>query len=330
MKKILVTGASGFVGFHLVSAASEAGYQVHAAVRRSSQITDIMPFVEKFVYPDFDQTASWAALFAAEQYDYVIHAAAKTKAKSEADMVNANVGITDKLLEAAFQAAEPPKRFIFVSSLAAIGPLRYLDGLITESTAYSPVTMYGRSKREAEKMIFAKFGDKPISIIRPTAVYGPREKDLFILFHTMNKGLDAYVGKAPQKLSFVYVKDLVDALLQALVSSQAGLDVFNISDGEVYSRYEMAEIFKRTFRKKLIRVHVPYTLVKMVAQISQWLYRRSPKTPVIYPERLGELTAENWACDITHAEKTLKYRAQYDLNRGLVDSLRWYKQNNWL
>lgn len=328
-KKILVTGASGFVGFHLVSAAYEAGYTVHAAVRQSSPITDITPFVEKFVYPDFNQTCSWAAVFDSEKYDYVIHAAAMTKAKSEAEMMNANVGVTERLLQAAFQASEPPSRFVYVSSLAAIGPVRYLEGPITESTPFRPLTMYGRSKREAEKMINTNFADKPISIVRPTAVYGPREKDIFILFNTMNKGLDAYVGRAPQKLSFVYVKDLVDVLLRACVSEQRGMDTFNISDGHVYSRYEMAEIFKRTFRKKLIRVHVPYTVVKTVAQISQWLYSKSPKTPVIYPERLGELTAENWECDIEHAAETLGYRPEYDLNRGLVDSLQWYKQNNW-
>ncbi len=329
-KKILITGASGFVGFHLVSAAFEAGYEVHAAVRPSSPIADIEPFVKKFVYPDFNQISSLAALFVAEKYDYIIHAAAMTKAKSEAEMMNTNVGVTERLLEAAFRAPEPPKRFVFVSSLAAIGPLSYLDGPITESTPYNPVTMYGRSKREAEKMVFAKFADKPISIIRPTAVYGPREKDIFILFNTMNKGLDAYVGRAPQKLSFVYVKDLVDVLLRAAyLSPQMGLDIFNISDGRVYSRYEMAEIFKKTFHRKLIRIHVPYAIVKTVAQISQWLYRKSSRTPVIYPERLGELTAENWGCDITHAEQRLEYHPQYDLNSGLVDSLLWYKKNNW-
>lgn len=328
-KKILITGASGFVGFHLVSAAFEAGYEVHAAVRESSQIKDITPFVKKFVYPDYNQTISLASLFVSEKYDYVIHAAAMTKAKSETEMMHANVHVTERLLEAAFHTTQPPKRFVLVSSLAAIGPLRYLDGPITESTAYNPLTMYGRSKREAEKMVFEKFADKPISIIRPTAVYGPREKDIFILFDTMNKGLDAYVGKAPQKLSFVYVKDLVDALLCACVSPQTGLEVFNISDGRVYSRYEMAEIFKKTFHRKLIRIHVPYTIVKTVAHIAQWLYRESPRIPVIYPERLRELTAENWGCDITHAEQRLGYHPQYDLHSGLTDSLLWYKKNNW-
>lgn len=329
MKKVLITGASGFVGFHLVSAAYGAGYEIHAAVRRSSPITDIKPFVTKFVYLELAHIQALEELFASEKYDYVIHAAAMTKAKSEKEILSVNVGVTEKLLTAAFRGEHPPKRFVFVSSLAAVGPVGYEDEPITETTPCRPITMYGRSKREAERMIREKFADKPISIIRPTAVYGPREKDLFILFNTMYKGLDAYVGRAPQKLSFVYVEDLADVLLLACSTAQREFATFNISDGYVYSRYEMAAIFRKTFGKKLFRIHVPFIIVKTVAQISKWLYRKSPKTPVIYPERLGELTAENWSCDITHAVQELGYQPKYDLNRGVTKSLLWYKKNKW-
>src|SRR5690606_12392286 len=268
MKKILVTGASGFVGFHLVSTAYGAGYEVHAAVRRSSQIKDITPFVEKFVYPNFNQLESWAALFASEKYDYVIHAAAMTKAKSETEMIEANVGVTERLLQAAFQSPNPPTRLVYVSSLAAIAPLAYREDPINESTLYPPVTMYGRSKQEAEKLIRAKFADKPISIIRPTAVYGPREKVLFALFNTMNNGIDAYVGRAPQHLAFVYGKELAGLLFQRCNSSYAVLDIFDILDEHVYSRYEIAEIFAQTFRESLHRINVPYATVNSVARIS--------------------------------------------------------------
>ena len=328
-RKIFITGASGFVGYHLVSAAFEAGYEVHAAVRKTSQIADITAFVEKFVYTELTHLDALINLFSSEEYDYVIHAAAMTKSKSDIEMMGINVGITECLLKAAFQSSKPPSRFVFVSSLAAIGPVAYHDGAITEDCPYHPVTMYGRSKRDAEKMIFEKFGDKTISIIRPTAVYGPREKDLFILFDTMNKGIDAYVGKSPQKLSFVYVKDLVDVLLKVCTCQITGVSTFNISDGHVYSRYEMSEIFSKTFRKRLFRMHIPYYLVKGIAQISAWLYRNSRKTPVIYPERLGELTAENWSCDITHAKQSLGYRPQYNLERGLTSALLWYRDNKW-
>ena len=329
--KLFVTGASGFVGSHLVEAAKNLGWEVHAAVRSSSKTDDINAYVDKFVYPNFGDMEALKHLFHTEQYDYIIHAAALTKSKSEAEMLRVNVGMTQNLMQAAFDEGVNIKRFVYVSSLAAIGPIPYnSEAAIQEDTAYRPLTVYGRSKRTSELNIKKRFSDKDISVFRPTAVYGPREKDLFILFDTLNKGLDPYIGANPQKLSFIYVKDLVDILLQGCEVPQEGLEFYNISDGQVYSKYAMADIFRKTFKKKALRLHIPYRVVAFVARISQMLYKNSSKTPVIYPERLGELTAENWSCDISKAKQKLGFNPQYNLEKGLTATLLWYKNNNWL
>lgn len=330
-KKIFITGASGFVGSHLVEAAQNLGLEVHAAVRKSSLIKDIEPAVNKFVFPNLGNPDELKSLFEKEQYHYIIHAAAMTKAKDENVMREVNVGYTDAILHAATSSDMPLERISYVSSLAAVGPIPYLsDQLITENSPYNPLTVYGRSKEASELMIQEKYPNAPVSVFRPTAVYGPREKDIFILFDTMNKGLDPYIGRSPQKLSFVYVKDLVDVLLQGCMTPQEGLQFYNISDGQVYSRYAMAEIFKEVLNKRLFRMHVPLGLVKRVAELSQRLYRNSSKTPVIYPERLSELTAENWGCDISRAKLNLGFNPQFNLEKGLKESLTWYKENKWL
>ena len=329
--KVFVTGASGFVGAHLVEAAKNRGWEVHAAVRPSSKVDDIRPYVDKFVFPDFGAVEELKELFLQEQYDYIIHAAALTKSKSEEEMLRVNVGMTQKLMQAAFEDDIHIKRFVYVSSLAALGPIAYNSSSdIHEETDYRPLTVYGRSKRTSELNIKKRFADKPISVFRPTAVYGPREKDLFILFDTLNKGLDPYIGSNPQKLSFIFVKDLVDILLKGCEVEQGGLEFYNISDGKVYSKYAMADIFRKTFKKKALRLHIPYRIVSFVARISQMLYKKSSITPVIYPERLGELTAENWSCDITKAKTKLGFDPQFDLEKGLTATLLWYKDNNWL
>lgn len=330
-KKIFITGASGFVGSHLVEVAHQRGYVIHAAVRRSSNIESIKPFVDKFVFPDMGTVDELKALFKEEQYSFIIHAAAMTKAKDEDDMFRVNVNFTENILEAALAVGNLPERIVYLSSLAAVGPIAYNStSFITEETPYNPVTVYGRSKRSSELRIRERFSDGPISVLRPTAVYGPREKDLFILFDTLNKGLDPYIGRKPQKLSFIYVRDLVEVILKACDSKGAGLEFYNISDGMVYSRYEMADIFKSTFNKKSLRIHLPFVFVSLIARFSQLLYRKSSKTPVLYPERLGELTAENWGCEISKARRELNFIPKYDLSLGLKETLLWYKSNNWL
>ena len=303
--------------------------EVHAAVRKSSDVSEIRSFVDKFVYPDFTDIASLKALLDAENYTYVVHAAAMTRAKDEGDLEKVNVDYTKNLASACFSLKIPIKRFVFVSSLAAIGPVNYDAALIDESNPYHPVTAYGRSKRKAE-LALRDFEEYPVTILRPTAVYGPREKDIFILFKTMNGGMDAYVGRSPQKLSFIYVADLVQAILNACRFDQGGRQVYNLSDGQVYDRYEMAKYFKEFSQKKMIRMHIPLGIVKLVAQIFERLYRNSNTIPVLYPERLNELTAENWGCDISLAQRQIQYAPQYNLKDGLMEALVWYKENKWL
>ena len=330
-KKIFITGASGFVGSHLVEAAQKLGLEVHASIRSQSNRSEIQPFVDQFVYPNLGDFDELKALFEKNQYHYIIHAAALTRAKNNLDFQKVNVKYTEAIMQAGFSAHMPLERIIFVSSLAAIGSIDYNNPrLIDETFPYNPHTMYGKSKMEAELMIRQKFNNHPISVFRPTAVYGPREKDIFILLDTLNKGFEPYIGKKPQKLSFIYVKDLVDVLLKGCTTPQEGLQFYNISDGEVYSRYEMADVFKSVMRKKLFKMHIPYRVVKILAEILQSVYKPSSKTPVIYPERLQELTAENWGCDITLAKNTLGFNPQYLLKEGLQESLLWYKDNNWL
>jgi nucleoside-diphosphate-sugar epimerase len=329
-EKVLITGASGFVGFHLVETAKSAGLEVHAAVRRSSSIAQIEHAVDKFVYLDYEDDGGLISILEENQYQYVIHAAAMTRAKDEKDLLRVNKDYTLKFFSALFAANIPLKRVTFVSSLAAIGPIAMQGGVITERTGYNPVTAYGRSKRETELTLKEKFADKPVTIIRPTAVYGPREKDIFVLFKTLNSGVDAYIGRKPQQLSFIFVTDLAKVILQACLVTHSQFKVYNISDGNIYGRYEMANIFRNVLNRKAIRIHIPFFVIKQIARLFEWAYKRSPNIPVLYPERLNELTAANWGCDVSAARRELGFDPQYDLKKGLAETLVWYKENKWL
>ncbi|MFC5412887.1 NAD-dependent epimerase/dehydratase family protein [Larkinella bovis] len=329
-ERVFITGASGFIGYHLVEAAQKAGLEVHAAVRASSDLTYLKALNPVLVYPDFRSAELLKDLLEAGQYQYIIHAAGATRAKDEKTYQEINADYTLRLAQAAQRVSVPPKRFVFMSSLAALGPLPYTEQQpITETTRPQPLTSYGKSKLAAEQYL-AGLPGLPITIIRPTAVYGPREKDLFILFKTLSKGFDLYIGRNPQRLSFVYVKDLVDATMAALLQNHAENRVYNISDGEAYSRYALSDLFQTVSNTRAYRLHLPTSLMKLVAGVLEVGSLFSKSTPVLNPEKLRELMAPNWICSIEAARRDLNYQPQYGLQRGLDETLRWYRTNQWL
>lgn len=328
--RVLITGASGFIGYHLIEAAQKAGLEVHAAVRPSSNVSHLKKFEPVFVYPEFSEKNALKKLLHEGNYSYIIHSAGATRAKNSQAYNVVNADYTRLLAEAALEADIPLKRFVFMSSLAALGPLSYTDEQpITETTMPVPITSYGASKLLAEKYL-GELRALPLTTIRPTAVYGPREKDIFILFKTLNKGLDAYIGTKPQRLSFVYVKDLAEVTVAALFKGQNGRQVYNISDGFAYDRYAFADSFKAISGKNPRRIHLPVGMLKLAANIMELGATFSPVAPVVNREKVRELTASNWFCSIEAAKHDLHYRPHYNLAKGIAETWQWYKANNWL
>lgn len=327
-KKVLITGASGFVGYHLIEEALNADLEVYAAVRPSSDQSHLATFHIKYVNLDYSSVDGLKQELEAQQYDYIIHAAGTTKAKTKADYDQVNGVYTRNLAVAAMEADINLEKFIFVSSLAAIGPLTDLSAIIQDHTPPRPVTNYGASKALAEQYL-AELTALPLVTIRPTAVYGPREKDLFILFNSVNKGLEPHIGSFKQQLSFVYVKDLVKVILGAL-TVPAVHKAYNISDGKIYDRYALATYSKKALNKKTFKFHLPVSLVALLAALMDLIYANSKTTPALNKEKMAELTAVNWACDIKNAAKDLSYVPEYDLEKGVMQTVKWYKLNNWL
>jgi len=328
-QRVLITGASGFIGYHLIKAAQKAGLQVDAAVRPSSKLSHLNALSPRFVSVDFSAPNSLVKSLEEGQYSHIIHAAGATKAKNIEEYNTINAEYTRNLALAAGQANIPLKKFVFVSSLAAIGPADYHDvHLFTENKKPTPVTAYGKSKLLAEQYLADI--SLPLAILRPTAVYGPGEKDLFIVFKMLQDGLDMYIGKEPQRFSFVYVQDLVNAIMLSLHAENKNDHTYNISDGNVYNRYELADTFKDLTGKKTLRFHIPKGIVTVVANVLEMAYMNSEKAPVLNKEKLHELTAPNWACSIEAAKRDLHYRPVYNLKTGLADSMQWYKDKKWL
>ena len=325
--KVLITGASGFLGFHIVTAAIENGLDVYAAVRKNSNIEHLKDLPIQYVYIDFEDEESMFKQLAEHGIEYIVHAAGVTKAIRQEVYNKVNAGYTLNLAKAAERLGDRFKKMVFISSLAAVGPLQNNDDTITESTTPRPVTAYGRSKLLAEQNLATV--SIPTIILRPTAIYGPRDKDIFIVVKTVNSGLDPYIGKMLQQLSFVHAKDVADLSINSLFVADA-VGIYNITDGYNYNRYQFADIIKNILKKKAFRFHIPMPLVKSLAFFLETTNGWLNKPSVINREKLHELAAKNWICDISKAKKNLAYAPKFDLQSGLEDSLKWYAKNKWL
>ena len=198
--------------------------------------------------------------------------------------------------------------------------------MLFRSTIPKPVTAYGKSKLIAEEMLAAL--NLPLVVLRPTAVYGPREKDIFIILRTISKGFEPYLGKANQHLSFVYVKDLAQLTVNALFSPITGS--YNVTDGNCYNRYEFAEIVKKFLSNKTFKIHIPLSIVNLLAILSEKTSGLLNKTSVLNKEKLNELTAANWCCDISRLRSEMGYKPQFNLQQGLEETIQWCKTNQWL
>ena len=316
-EKVLITGASGFLGYHLIQTAIEAGLEVFAAVRKNSNVEHLSEWPLHYLFLNYEDPEDMSRLLAEHKIDYIIHSAGVTKAIRQEVYDQVNATYTINLAKAAEKASENCKKMVFISSLAAVGPLTDGQQKITEQTVPNPVTAYGRSKLQAENGLATI--SLPTTILRPTAIYGPRDKDIFIMLKTISNGLDPYIGKLLQQLSFVHAKD---------VSKAVG--IYNITDGNSYNRYEFSDITKFILQRKAVRFHISMPLVKSLAffleKANGWLNKPS----VINREKLHELAAINWNCDISKATNELAFVPSFNLQSGLEDSIAWYKKNKWL
>nr|WP_199158690.1 NAD(P)-dependent oxidoreductase [Pedobacter sp. ASV2] len=327
-KRVLITGATGFVGFHLIESALALGMEVYASVRKSSSIDHLKGFDINFVELDFESMYLLKRDIEEKKYHYIIHAAAITKAKNLQEYLHVNAVYTRNLAIAASIATHKIEKFVFVSSLAAIGPLKEKSGELLDSSSSNPVTNYGISKALAETYL-NQIKDLPLITFRPTAVYGPREKDIFILIKTISSGLELYIGNIEQQLSFVYVTDLAQTVVKAL-SSNIVNKTYNISDGLTYDRFSLANYARKALGKKTFTLNVPVNIIKGLAWVLERSYGVFSKIPALNVDKIKELTAINWSVNIENLEKDLGFIPQYQLEKGLGETIKWYKSNKWL
>ncbi|MDO3641089.1 NAD(P)-dependent oxidoreductase [Mucilaginibacter sp. L3T2-6] len=326
-ERVLITGASGFVGYHLIKEALANDLEVFAAIRKSSKIDHLKDFDIKYTYPDFGNLQALKDNMIENKYDYIIHAAGITRARSAKEYNQVNAGNSYNLALAALESNIGLKKFVLIGSLAAMGPLNTLDGIITGDTTPNPVTAYGKSKLLAEEKL-KSLTALNYTILRPTGVYGPRDRDIFIFFKQVSNRIEPYIGHIEQKLSLIYVTDLAKVAIKALYAGRQ--KTYNLSDGNFYSRYALGDFAREALKLNTAKFHLPVNFVKFIARIAEKISSLNNKAAVLNVEKLNELMAVNWNCDITPAKADLGFSPAYDLKAGVTETIKWYKANNWL
>ncbi len=330
MKKILITGAGGFIGSFLVEEALKRNYEVYAGIRKTSNIEYLTDSRIKLIELDFLDTAHLAQQICdLPIFDYVIHNAGTTKAFNKKDYFITNYQYTRNIVNILISQKKVAEKFIYMSSLAAYGPGDPLQNTSISSTDIpKPVTSYGKSKLESERFL-SLLTSFPHIIIRPTVVYGPREKDLFTVFKLINNNLELIVGFKSQQLTFIYVKDLVKAVFQTMESNVVNKSYF-VSDGKVYDAQSLGNIIKEQLDKKTLRIYFPTTLVRVIAFFSEASKYITRKQPVLNFDKVNELESLNWNCDTKPLIEEFNFKPEYCLNKGVSETIEWYKKSKWL
>ena len=330
MAKILITGSSGFIGGFLTTHGINLGHEVYAGVRKTSNRRYLQHPSTKFFEVNFENMVEMGDRLQQERFDYIIHNAGKTKAPTKADYLKVNADYTINFAKELVNRNCIPKKFVFVSSLASIGPADASGvKIIDRNTPPTPVTLYGESKKAGEEGLRA-IKDFPYMFIRPTAVFGPRDSEMFTLFEMINKGLEAYIGLSPQHLSFIYVKDLVECIYAALFADIIRGE-YMVTDGKVYrSEIFYSHIKKALGKTRTLKIKVPIGILKVVATIMETFYSRGEKLPPLNREKLNELKARNWECDASPLKDELNFQAAYSLEEAIKETVDWYKKEAWL
>lgn len=306
------------------------GYEVYVGVRRSANMRFIDAKSVQFLYLDYaDEKALRRLLQEVPQFDVVVHNAGLTKAPKNSDYSLVNFEYTKRLADALIAVNKVPGKFILISSLAAYGPGSHETmEPVKLSDPPKPLTAYGRSKLQADQYI-ASLPDFPYMVFRPTAVYGPRDKDIYLYFKMINSNFESYIGAPKQLYTFIYVKDLAKAVFLGAESSLSRRAYF-VADGNVYPSKVFADTIKQSLAKKTFRMVIPLALVKIIGFTLEFFYGLAGRTPILNSEKINELSSINWKCDLSPLQQELGFKADYDLEKGVNETVGWYKREKWL
>ncbi len=328
-KKLIavVTGASGFVGSHLVDLLLEKNYIVRCIIRKTSSLKWLEGKDVELHICELTDKEGLRKVF--EGADYIYHVAGVVKSKKPEGYFAGNVEITRALLDVGVEFKENIKRFLIVSSQTSSGPSKP-NNPINEDSPCNPITTYGRSKLAQEELA-KKYMDKlPITICKVAAIYGERDTEIFIFFQTFSKRLLTKIGLHDKEVSLVHVSDVVRGLFLAATSEKAIGQSYFITSEKYYTWKEVGDATSKVMNKKPLVVKVPHLVVYLIAAIAQFFSLFSSKAATLNIEKAKDITQPAWISDYKKAFNDFGFKQEISLEEGIGRTVNWYKKMKWL
>ena len=323
-----VTGATGFIGSHLADSLLAQGYTVRTLVRKTSNRRWIQGKNIECIEGDVRDPASLHAFLAGA--DYIFHIAGVVKARAPEEYFHGNDTATRHMLEAARDHAPALRRFLFVSSQTAAGPAPSADRPLTEDMPANPITTYGRSKIAAETTVKSFTDIVPWTIVRPPAVFGPRDTEIFIYFQTIAKGLNSLIGFGEKRLNLISTEDLVRGIILAATAEVSLHQTYYLASTQAYTWPEVGRISAKLLAKRTVTVRLPHGLVYSVAAVAQLAAALQRKPATLNLEKARDITRQYWLCDSSKALRDLGWRDEVPLEEAIRRTIAWYREQGWL
>ncbi|RED98006.1 NAD-dependent epimerase/dehydratase family protein [Marinoscillum furvescens] len=314
--RILITGANGFLGSHLVETAIAKDHEVTALLRKGAG-TSNLSHLSKYKTVLVDYTSVDTILQVLKdlgQYDLIIHNAGLTKSYTFEKYKKVNVDLTERILQAIIQAnsLSPGANFAFISSLAAKGPTG--NG--------GPASNYGRSKVMAEDIV--RTSGVPYMIYRPTGIYGARDVQFVPLIKAVRMGIYPFMTPADHKMTLINARDVAENVIECAVNHTN--EIVHLEDGQVYEHDDLKQHIDEALNTKSKKIKVPIPIVKTALRISDWIDNSLNRTPTLSLEHYSEIS-QNWDYDFSSERKRIPLTINYPLKKGFIDAIDYYRQN---
>ncbi|MFO7524514.1 MAG: NAD(P)-dependent oxidoreductase [Ignavibacteriaceae bacterium] len=325
--KTLVTGGSGFIGSHVVERLCDKGMQVKCLSKDRLFTNDLTSLNVEIISGDLNGKLDWESIL----YDVnlIYHIAGVTRAKNYKEYYEGNFQATKNFIETCSTCCNNLKRFVYVSSLTAVGPSLETKP-VDENSDYHPVSDYGKSKMLAELEVL-KFRNKiPITILRPSAVYGPRERDMYMYMKSIKRGVQMLIGFDKKYLNLIYATDLADGIIASSLNQTAEDQVYFLGSEDSYPNEIIGETIASILHKNAINLHIPHCMVFAICGIEELMGKIFNKNVFLNIQKAREITQSKWTCSIEKAKRDFNFIPKISLYEGFLNTFNWYKRMGWM